>query len=104
MVHALVFVSIKPGMLEEALAVYRHFVPQVKANEPGCLEYLPIVDCDAGLTNQEKAPNMIIVIERWKTMADFKAHVEGPPHVAAFRSTIKQYLEKISMKVMEDAI
>ena len=104
MINALVFVTIKPQMLEKALAVYRDFVPKVKANEPGCLEYLPITDYDMGLANQEKNPNLIVVIERWKSIADFKAHIDGPPHVAEFRIAIKEYLEKITMKVMQDAI
>ena len=39
MIHVLAFVSIKPGMMDRALAAYRVLVPKVMAGEPGCLEY-----------------------------------------------------------------
>lgn len=104
MIHVLAFASIKPGMLDKALAVYRTLVPQVMANEPGCLEYSPTVDIDFGLPNQDKNPDMIVITERWKTLDDFRAHVDGPPHVAEFRAAIKEYMDKTTLKITQDAI
>ena len=104
MIHVLAFVSIKPGMVDKALEVYRVLVPKVMANEPGCLEYSPTVDHDFGLPNQQKDPNMIVITERWKSIEDFKAHVDGPPHVAEFRAAIKEYMEKTALKITQDAI
>ena len=104
MIHVLAFASIKPGMVDKALEVYRVLVPKVLANEPGCLEYSPTVDYDFGLANQQKDPNMIVITERWKTIEDFKAHVDGPPHVAEFRAAIKDYMEKTTLKITQDAI
>ena len=104
MIHVLAFASIKPGMLDKALEIYRILVPKVLANEPGCLEYSPTVDYDFGLANQQKDSNMIVITERWKTIEDFKAHVDGPPHVAEFRAAIKDYMEKTTLKITQDAI
>lgn len=104
MIHVLAFASIKPGMVDKALEVYRVLVPKVLANEPGCLEYSPTVDYDFGLANQQKDSNMIVITERWKTIEDFKAHVDGPPHVAEFRAAIKDYMEKTTLKITQDAI
>ena len=104
MIHVLAFASIKPGMVDKALEVYRVLVPKVLANELGCLEYSPTVDYDFGLANQQKDPNMIVITERWKTIEDFKAHVDGPPHVAEFRAAIKDYMEKTTLKITQDAI
>ena len=105
MIHAIVFVSVKPQMLEKALAVYRDFVPAVFANEPGCLEYRPMVDHDMGLGNQRTDPNMIVVIERWKSIADFRAHADGPPHCRSnSEKTITKYADSVTIKVMHDAI
>jgi len=104
MIHVLAFVSIKPGMVKEALDVYRVLVPKVMANESGCLEYSPTIDYDFGLANQEKNSDMIVVTELWKSIADFKAHIDGPPHVAEFRAAIKEYLEKTTLKITQDAI
>lgn len=104
MLHVLAFVSIKPGMLDKALEVYRTFAPKVMANEPGCLEYSPSIDYDLGLANQDRNPNMIVVTERWKSIDDFKAHIEGPAHVVEFRSGIKELLEKTTLKITQDAL
>ena len=103
MIHVLAFVSLKPGMMEQALDVYRVLVPNVMANEPGCLEYSPTMDYDLGLPNQEKNPNMIVVTERWNSVDDFKSHLNAP-HVIAFRAAIKDCLEKITVKITKDAI
>ena len=104
MIHVLAFASIKPGMIERALEVYRVLVANVMANEPGCLEYSPTTDFDLGLANQEKDPNMIVVTERWKSIDDFKAHIAGPAHVVEFRVAIKELLEKTVLKITQDAI
>ena len=104
MIHVLAFVSIKPGMLDKALDVYRILVPKVMANEPGCLEYSPTTDFDLGLANQEKDPNMIVITERWKSIDDFKAHIAGPAHVVEFRAAIKEFLEKTVLKITQDSI
>jgi quinol monooxygenase YgiN len=103
MIHVLAFVSLKPGMMEKALDCYRVLVPKVLADEPGCLEYSPTKDCDLGLPNQEKNPNMIVVSERWKSIDDFRAHLDAG-HVIEFRAAIKDCLEKITVKIMQDAI
>lgn len=47
---------------------------------------------------------MIVITERWKSIDDFKAHVDGPPHVAEFRAAIKEYMEKTTLKITQDAI
>ena len=104
MIHVLAFVSIKAGMRDKALEVYRVLVPNVMANEPGCLEYAPTVDYDLGLANQDRNPDMIVVTERWKSIEDFKAHIAGPAHVVEFRAAIKEYLEKTTLKITQDAI
>ena len=104
MIHVLAFASIKPGMLDKALEIYRILVPKVLANEPGCLEYSPTVDYDFGLPNQQKDPNMIVITERWKSIDDFKAHIAGPAHVVEFRAAIKDCAEKTTLRITQDAI
>ncbi|MEI7432512.1 MAG: putative quinol monooxygenase [Betaproteobacteria bacterium] len=103
MIHVLAFVSIKPGMMAQALTVYRTLVREVMANEPGCLEYSPTTDCDLGLINQQKNPDMILVTERWKSVDDFKAHLDAP-HVIKFRFAIREYLDQIVIRITRDAL
>ena len=104
MIHVIASISVKLGLLDKALDAYRVLAPKVMANEPGCLEYSPTVDFDFGLANQAKDPHMIVVTERWKTIGDFKAHVDGPPHVAEFRAAIKDVFEKTSLKITQDVL
>jgi len=101
MIHVVVFVSVKPGMLDKVLDLYRALVAKVMADEPGCLEYSPTTDVDLGLDRQLRDPNMIVVTERWKTIEDFQAHISPLPHVAEFRAGL---IETLSLKITRDAI
>lgn len=103
MIYVLAFIKTKPGMLSQALAIYREFVPQVLANEPGCEAYVPTTDFDLGLANQKIDECMLVVNERWKTIDDFKAHL-SMPHTIEFRSKIKNYLdEPIAVRISQEA-
>lgn len=104
MIHVVAFVTVRPGMVDKALDLYRILVPKVMALEPGCLQYAPTIDFDLGLDRQDRNPDMIVVTERWKTIDDFKAHISGPPHVAEFRAALKEVLVKITLKITQDAI
>jgi quinol monooxygenase YgiN len=103
MIRVLAFVSLKPQTLASALECYRVLVPKVMANEPGCIEYTPTVDCDLGLPNQEMHPDTIVVTERWRSIEDFRAHLVAP-HSVEFRAAIKEYAEKIVVKVTQRAL
>jgi len=104
MIYVCALVKTKPGMLSRALDFYRVLVPKVLADEPGCLEYVPTIDFDLGLPNQNKDPDMIFVAERWKTIEDFKLHL-NMPHSIEFRSRIQPCLaENITVKITHDAI
>lgn len=104
MIHVLAFVTLKPGMLPVALDAYRVLVPDVLTKEPGCLEYSPTTDLDLGLSFQDQIPNMIVVSERWRSADDFKAHINGPPHVLAFRAAMKDCVEHTRLRITQDAI
>ena len=104
MIHVLATVLIKEGHLPEALDCYRYLVPQVLEKEPGCLEYIPTVDHDLGLANQDRAPTRILVAERWQSETDFRAHL-AMPHCAEFRARIAPYLaERISVSITRPAL
>ena len=101
MISVIVFVRLKPGNIANALACYGELIPQIMAHEPGCLEYAPMLDYDAGLPNQEKDADMIVVSERWNCLEDFKKHV-AMPHSVEFRARIGDYLrERITVRVMQ---
>ncbi len=91
MIHVFASVRVKPECLAQALECYREFVPAVLQYEAGCLQYVPTVDVDMGLPNQEINECLIVVAERWKTVQDFRNHL-GMPHSAAFRAKMEPLL------------
>lgn len=41
MITLIATLKVKEGKMEEAIDILKEIVPQVKASEPGCLEYIP---------------------------------------------------------------
>jgi len=41
MITLIATLKVKEGKMEEAINALKEIVPQVKASEPGCLEYIP---------------------------------------------------------------
>jgi len=104
MIYVVASVRIRKEHLEQALDCYRELVPAVLQNEPGCLEYVPTVDVDIGLPNQEKDAGLILVSERWKSIDDFRAHL-GMPHCVVFRAKIELLLAaKITVRIGRSAL
>jgi quinol monooxygenase YgiN len=104
MIYVFATVKTKPGMVSRALDFYRALVPQVIANEAGCLEYVPTTDLDLGFPNQTLDSDMIVVTERWMTIKDFRAHLDMP-HSIEFRSSIQSILaERITIRITQSAI
>lgn len=98
MIHVIASIKIKPGTLAELMAVYRDFVPQVKA-EDGCIDYTPTVDHDTDLPNQQKETDMVTIVELWESLEAFQAHLIAP-HVVAYREQVKDIVENVSVKVL----
>lgn len=104
MIYVFASVKVRSECLDQALDCYRELVPAVLQFEPGCLDYVPTVDVDMGLPNQEKDHSMILVSERWRSVEDFRAHL-GMPHSVAFRTKMELLLaERITVKVARNAL
>ena len=104
MIYVLASVKTKPGMVSRALDLYRVLVPRIMANEAGCIEYAPTTGLDLGLANQTLDNDTIIVTERWKTIEDFRAHLDMP-HSIEFRSSIQHILaERITIRITQRAL
>ena len=104
MIFVFASVKVRSECLNQALDCYRELVPAVLQCEPGCLEYVPTVDVDMGLPNQEKDACLILVAERWRSVEDFRAHLVMP-HSAAFRTTMEPLLaENITVRVVRSAL
>ena len=102
MIHVIASIYIKDGRMPDVLKIYKGFTSKVNQEE-GCLQYLPTLDHQTDIATQVQESNVVTVIETWEDMAVFKAHLNAP-HVIQFREDIKGIVEKVSIKVLTDAL
>ncbi len=99
MIHVLAIITAKPGMREAILASFRANMPAVHA-EPGCIEYGPVVDAEAGGGMQAKfGPDTFVVIEKWESLDALKAHAASP-HMAAYGAKTKDLIASRTIHVL----
>ena len=91
MIHVIAVVTTKPGKREEVLKHFRANVPAVRA-EKGCIEYGAATDADPALPVQTKhGPDTFVVVEKWESMDELKAHAAAP-HMQAYGAKTKELL------------
>ena len=74
MIHVTAIITAVPGKRSELLDAFMQIVPLVHA-EKGCVEYVPVTDAsNAGKAQTELGPDTFMVVEKWETMDDLKAH------------------------------
>lgn len=102
MIHVVAVITAKPGKREEVLEAFRANMPAVHA-EKGCVEYGPVIDApDMGPIQTEFGPDTFVVIEKWETVDDLKAHAAAP-HMAAYAAKVKDLLANRVIHVLTDA-
>jgi len=73
-IHVIAIITAKPGKRSELLKAFSEIVPLVHA-EKGCVEYQPVVDVgNAGDMQTPLGEDSYMVIEKWESMSDLKAH------------------------------
>ena len=101
MIHVIAVITAKPGMRDSILQAFRANVPAVKA-EQGCIEYGAAVDAENALAFQTKhGPDTFLVIEKWATADDLKAHAAAP-HMAAYGAKVKDWLAGRVIHVLQN--
>ncbi len=101
MIDVLASIRVKSGQRDTFVAKFNANVPAVLA-EDGCISYYPAIDIDSGLDIQEKDPNVVTVVEKWESVAHLDAHLKAP-HMVAFRDTVKDIVEGLTLKVVQQA-
>ena len=87
MIHVVAIITTKPGQREAVLTAFRANVPAVHA-EKGCVEYTPVIDADgAGSSQTPLGPDTFMVIEKWETLEDLRAHAASA-HMANYRDLL----------------
>ncbi len=102
MIHVLAMITTKPGKREEVLTHFRANVPNVHA-EKGCIEYRPAIDAaDAGANQAKLGPDSFVVIEKWETMEDLRAH-GASAHMAAYAAKTREMIAARAIHILSDA-
>ena len=99
MIHVLAIVTAKPGQRAALLELFKANVPNVHA-EHGCVEYQPVVDVDGAAP--AFGPDTFVVVEKWATMADLKAHAASA-HMKAYGEKAKPVFASAAVHVMQAA-
>ena len=101
MVIVIASIQIKAGKVQEFLEILKDNVPKV-LDEAGCIEYAPTVDIDSGLPVQQMDEKVVTIIEKWQSLEALKAHL-GTPHMLDYREKVKNLVEDVSLKVLQQA-
>lgn len=102
MVHVLAVIEVHPGRRDDFLKEFRRIVPLVRA-EAGCLEYVPTVDAQTGIGNQQPhRPDVVTVVERWESLDALKAHLVAP-HMVDYRPRVKDLVATVKLYITEPA-
>jgi len=101
MINVIASIQIKEGKFSEFINIFKSNIPKV-LEEKGCIEYLPTVDMPTALPPQELNSNVVTVIEKWDSLDDLQAHLSSP-HMLDYRKQTKDFVEKMSVKVLREA-
>lgn len=71
----------RPGQhhRQAVLDQFAKIIPTV-LKEEGCHGYAPMVDHAAGVSFQTLAPDSIVMIEQWESVAHLEAHLQTPAY------------------------
>lgn len=102
MIHVIAIITAKPGMRDAVLKEFKANMPAVHA-EKGCIEYGPAVDAEGmGPVQTAMGPDTFVVIEKWASMDDLKAH-GGAPHMKTYAGKVKDMLASRVIHVLKPA-
>ena len=101
MINVIATVQVKEGQVSKFLEIFKSNVPEVR-KEQGCIAYVPTIDVPTGLPPQELNENAVTIIEQWVSLEELKAHLSAP-HMLAYREKVKDLVESVSLKVLQEA-
>lgn len=99
MIYIVSEVSAVPGSRDQIIEEFRKLVPLV-LQEDGCLGYTGTCDAeDAPRFRKDNGADKLIILEQWRDMAAFKAHVRAP-HMAAYGEKVNHLIAGRAVSVL----
>ncbi len=101
MINVVASIRVKTGKLSDYLAILKANMPAVR-KERGCIEYVPTIDVDSKLPPpQILDKNCVTLLEKWESLEALHAHL-GSPHMLAYRDKVKDLVESVTFKVLQE--
>jgi quinol monooxygenase YgiN len=101
MIHVIASVRVKAGRVNEYIEIFKSNIPDV-IKEKGCIQYLPAIDTDSGLSLQAFDEHVVTIIEKWDNLDALRDHL-ATPHMLTYREKVKDMVEITSIKVLQEA-
>lgn len=99
MIHVIAVITAKAGKRSELLDAFSKIVPTVH-NEQGCVAYEPVIDAEeAGEMQTKLGEDTFVVVEKWSTMDDLKAH-SASSHMAEYAKTASHLIADRKIHVL----
>lgn len=99
MIHVLAIITAQPGQRAAVLAAFQDNAVNVRA-EVGCIEYTATIDAEGSPATFGE--DSFVVIEKWATLADLRAH-SAAPHMAAYAARTKTQVKNRTVHVLTPA-
>ncbi|QWV97086.1 antibiotic biosynthesis monooxygenase [Geomonas nitrogeniifigens] len=99
MICVIASIRVREGARDAFLEIFNDNIPRVKA-EPGCIEYFPAVDVDAGLPVQLQDELVVTIVEKWQGVDALHEHLASP-HMLEYKEKVKDLVTEVSLKVLQ---
>jgi quinol monooxygenase YgiN len=100
MINVIASIRVKTGKFDDYLAILKSNVLAVR-KEKGCIGYIPTVDIDVKLPSQVLDKNVVTILEQWENLEALHAHL-GSLHMQEYRGKVKNLIESVSLKVLQE--
>lgn len=87
---------------QAVLDQFAKIIPTVLAEE-GCHGYAPLVDAATDASFQATAPDSIMMVELWETVAHLEAHLQTP-HMKAWSEAVKGDVLDTHIRILEQGV
>ncbi len=101
MISVIASIRVKEGRRSQFLEIFKSNISNVR-EERGCMDYFPAVDMDVDLPPQILDENVVTIIEKWESPEALRDHLVAP-HMLAYREKVKDMVEDVSLKVLQEA-
>ncbi|HUV07164.1 MAG TPA: putative quinol monooxygenase [Spirochaetia bacterium] len=100
MIHVIVTMILKEGVLEEFIRTAREIAAEVR-QEKGCIAYEYTVDIESPISSQEPLQkNRVTLIEKWESVEALRAHLSAP-HMKKLGPRLQPLRESVAIRVTQ---